>query len=347
MLFIRHQQEPKLKELVAELEKEREQRHLTEEQLDRVEQANQALAQAIEQLEKEKKQRQFTEQELKRAEQAKQIFAEANQKAKQRMRIGTAVLMACFVLAGVATGIAGWQAELAHQANRELQIANVNLKSTAMVRMGATELQLGRYDEALSAFNSVIRLDPKNDWAWASRGEIYLLMQRYEDALNDFNQAIKLNPNNSLLVAGRGVTYRAMHRYEDALKDFNHALELNPNSDRPLYNRALVYLALGQKDKGQADLTQAIQIIRQHYEKDSQNWQNSGQNWRNGFNLALYSLAAGETTQAEHYYRTLLSQNPPNYVLEQSIRNLDDFLKLFLKHRQAKSMRALLQAAMK
>jgi CHAT domain-containing protein len=61
--FIRQQQEPRLNELIAELKKEREQRQLTQE-------------------------------ELKRAEQARQILAEANQKAIQRIRVGSAVLVA-------------------------------------------------------------------------------------------------------------------------------------------------------------------------------------------------------------------------------------------------------------
>ncbi|MCC5644867.1 CHASE2 domain-containing protein [Nostoc sp. CHAB 5824] len=52
-LFIRQQQEPKLKDLIAELAKEREQRRLSEEKLSLVEQANQILAEAQEKAKQE------------------------------------------------------------------------------------------------------------------------------------------------------------------------------------------------------------------------------------------------------------------------------------------------------
>ncbi|MEH1895410.1 MAG: ribosome assembly protein 4, partial [Nostoc sp.] len=70
-LFIRQQQQPKLNELMAELDKERKQRLLTEG-------------------------------ELKQSQQAKTILAEANRKATQRIRFGSGVLFISFVLAGIA-----------------------------------------------------------------------------------------------------------------------------------------------------------------------------------------------------------------------------------------------------
>ncbi|NMG22579.1 AAA family ATPase [Brasilonema bromeliae] len=78
--FIRQQQQPKLSQVMAELEQEKKQRLQTEEQ-------------------------------LKQTEQAKQILSQANDKAKQRIRIGSGVLIASFVVAGIVTlqafGLAG------------------------------------------------------------------------------------------------------------------------------------------------------------------------------------------------------------------------------------------------
>ncbi|WP_016953255.1 lipopolysaccharide assembly protein LapB [Anabaena sp. PCC 7108] len=92
--FIRQQQEPKLKEVLEELERERKQRKLAEEE----------LQQALErELKREKKQRQQAEEELKKAEEAKRILAEANKKATQRIRIGSGVLFIAIVLVGIAT----------------------------------------------------------------------------------------------------------------------------------------------------------------------------------------------------------------------------------------------------
>ncbi|HEY9600583.1 MAG TPA: hypothetical protein V6C85_03170, partial [Allocoleopsis sp.] len=73
--FIRHQQEPKLKEVIAELEEEKRKRN--EEEVRR-----------------------------KQAEQATKILTEANQKARRRIRVGAVVLISSFILAGAATGMA-------------------------------------------------------------------------------------------------------------------------------------------------------------------------------------------------------------------------------------------------
>ncbi|MEH1900734.1 MAG: ribosome assembly protein 4, partial [Nostoc sp.] len=121
-LFIRQQQEPKLNELMAELEKERKQRQLAEEELQK------ALGR---ELERERKQRQQTEEQLKQAEQAKTILAEANRKATQRIRVGSGVLFVSFLLAG----IAGVMANQASHLKDEAQI------STRLERQGITTWQ--------------------------------------------------------------------------------------------------------------------------------------------------------------------------------------------------------------
>ncbi|MEH1844713.1 MAG: ribosome assembly protein 4, partial [Nostoc sp.] len=84
-LFIRQQQQPKLNELMAELDKERKQRLLTEE-------------------------------ELKQSQQAKTILAEANRKATQRIRFGSGVLFISFVLAGIAGVLANQASRLKDEA---------------------------------------------------------------------------------------------------------------------------------------------------------------------------------------------------------------------------------------
>ncbi|MDF5706250.1 MAG: AAA family ATPase [Nostoc sp. S4] len=84
-LFIRQQQQPKLNELMAELDKERKQHLLTEE-------------------------------ELKQSQQAKTILAEANKKATERIRIGSGVLFISFVLAGIAGVLANQASRLKDEA---------------------------------------------------------------------------------------------------------------------------------------------------------------------------------------------------------------------------------------
>ncbi|AFZ16688.1 tetratricopeptide repeat protein [Allocoleopsis franciscana] len=235
------------------------------------------------------------------------------------------------------------------------RIMELNPKNvSALWGRGNAYREMERYDKALNDFNQAIKLgsDSKLDKLTmsdliAQQGWLYRQMGRYEEALANFKNTLELNPKQYLALEGRGEIYRYMRRYNEALDNFTFALELDTKNDWPIYNRALVYLALGQKDQGQADLNKAIQSAQQRYEKDTQNWRNLGSQWRNGFNVAIYYLAASKTEQAEHQYRELLSKKPSTYILREAIRDLDDFLFLFPDHAQAKSMRELLQTALK
>jgi WD40 repeat protein/tetratricopeptide (TPR) repeat protein len=97
----------KLAKTREKLLKEREQRELTEAELNRVEEANRRLAELITELEKEKEQRELTEAELNRVEKANEILAEAQQKTKLMTRRGLTVLAGISVLAITVVAWAG------------------------------------------------------------------------------------------------------------------------------------------------------------------------------------------------------------------------------------------------
>ncbi|MBW4586739.1 hypothetical protein G7B40_015230 [Aetokthonos hydrillicola Thurmond2011] len=112
--FIRQQQEPQLTALMAELEEERKQRLLAEEG-------------------------------LQQAEQAREILAKANQKATQRIRLGSGVLATSLVLAAVVGGFA-------------TQERNNALKSTTLEREGvANEQQFHSQEQEIEALISAMQ----------------------------------------------------------------------------------------------------------------------------------------------------------------------------------------------
>ncbi|MFN6486659.1 MAG: hypothetical protein RMX98_027770, partial [Nostoc sp. DedQUE02] len=94
--FIRQQQQPKLQELMAELEKEKKQRLLAQEQ-------------------------------LQQSEQAKQILAIANTKATQRIRLGSGVLGISLVLAGIAAFFANQAYRLSQEAQTGARLERIGI----------------------------------------------------------------------------------------------------------------------------------------------------------------------------------------------------------------------------
>ncbi len=96
-------------------------------------------------LETERKQRLLTEQQLKQSEQAQQILAEANQKAKQRIRIGSGVLVISVVVGGIA----------ALFANQTYNLSKEAQTGTRLERQGVTAWQQFQFQETESLLSAM------------------------------------------------------------------------------------------------------------------------------------------------------------------------------------------------
>jgi Flp pilus assembly protein TadD len=91
--------------------------------------------------------------------------------------------------------------------------------------------RLGRYDEALDAFNYALEFLPDDAAALGGRGDTFRLLGRYAEALADLTRAIGLKPDFPEAYASRGATYQALGRDEEARADLARAAELGPGRD--------------------------------------------------------------------------------------------------------------------
>jgi tetratricopeptide (TPR) repeat protein len=119
---------------------------------------------------------------------------------------------------------------------------------------------LGRYDEALVSFNTVIELDPNEGIAWFNRGVTQRYLERYDEALVSFNTVIELDPNEVIAWFNRGMTQRYLERYNEALASLNKAIELDPNYVKAWANRGATLDNLGRYDEALASYDKAIEL---------------------------------------------------------------------------------------
>ena len=59
------------------------------------------------------------------------------------------------------------------------------------------------YEKAIADFSRVIQIDPKNSWAYASRGLAEAERKQYDNAVADLDQALKIDPDNPDALNGR------------------------------------------------------------------------------------------------------------------------------------------------
>ncbi|MBD2501129.1 tetratricopeptide repeat protein [Anabaena azotica] len=287
--FIRHQQEPKIKELITKLEEEREQRLQAEAELKQTEAAKQIAEAELKQTETAK---QIAEAQIQQAntdlEQAKANIQVTNQKAKRHTQLGLAVLACSLVLATGATLEAihqGKQAKVAEQEHRQahqqatiarkqqqqtqievrqkedaVRKAEENLKYMGLINNANILQQEGRYTEALDILYLAIKRNPKNPFAFAVRGQTHSNMERYEEAIDDLQRAIKLDPKQAFLFGQLGEIYHRKESYDKALANFNQAIKFDPKNPWLISRRGETYRMMKRNDQALADLNFAIKL---------------------------------------------------------------------------------------
>ena len=154
----------------------------------------------------------------------------------------------------------------------------------ALYREATAHAGAGRLQQAVDAFDRLLRLKPEHADALNDRGNALDLLRRRAEALDSYERALRIRPDHihalngraNMLQAfgrldealdgyaaaiaidaryvhawnGRGNTLLALGRHRDALADYLHAQQLRPDLPDPQFNEALVRLTLGEFEAG-------------------------------------------------------------------------------------------------
>lgn len=137
---------------------------------------------------------------------------------------------------------------------------------------GISLFHLGRYDDALKAFDRTIELDPKNSDAWGCKGSVLHLVGRTSEAIKAYDRAIELNPNDSELWTYKGVILKNFGRTDEALRAFDRAIELDPKNSRAWEGKGMALDYMGRTDDALKSFDRAIELNP----KNSGLWLNRG-----------------------------------------------------------------------
>jgi Flp pilus assembly protein TadD len=165
----------------------------------------------------------------------------------------------------------------------ELSIENL---VSVTARRGYAYYQKRNFDQAISDFSAVIRLDPTDARIYMKRGMAYEYSERnYDETIDNFNSAIQLDPDNARYYNYRCWALVLKGDAESALSDCNKSLELQPNDPDTLDTRGLAQFALGNYQAALKDYNRTIQL-------DSAAWSTH-------LNRARVLEILGNTSQAE------------------------------------------------
>jgi tetratricopeptide (TPR) repeat protein len=114
--------------------------------------------------------------------------------------------------------------------------------------------------EAVTYFAERIQKDPKDAFAYGSRGVALQDKGDVEAALKDYAEAIHLQPESSTWHVYRGTLYQGKNDIKQALADFDEAVRVKPKQALGYCVRADAYRSSGDLDHAIADYTKAINL---------------------------------------------------------------------------------------
>jgi tetratricopeptide (TPR) repeat protein len=104
----------------------------------------------------------------------------------------------------------------------------------AWVNLGATELDLGLFDDAARHYRRAIELVPDRADLRIWLANAYDRAGDISSALEAYREAEAISPVNPELFYERGLALRNHHRFAEAAQEFRHAFELDPTNKNAL-----------------------------------------------------------------------------------------------------------------
>ena len=119
--------------------------------------------------------------------------------------------------------------------------------------------ELERYEEAITAYDQVIRLDPNFVNAYHGKGRTLCNLGYYEEALITCDQVIRLDTNNALAYSNKGMALYKLERYEEAITAYDQAIRLDPGDALSYHGKGDV---LDELERYEEAITAYDQVIR-------------------------------------------------------------------------------------
>lgn len=132
--------------------------------------------------------------------------------------------------------------------------------------LGALYLNMERYDEAVTAFQTAAEnlLFDKSEVAWTGVGFSYYQMQDYPAAERAYRKSIQVQPRYYQAYYRLGELYYAQQRPVEAADQFARSVELAPNFIEGHYWLGLAYMKIQQPAKAKTAFQEVVKLSPGH-----------------------------------------------------------------------------------
>jgi tetratricopeptide (TPR) repeat protein len=126
--------------------------------------------------------------------------------------------------------------------------------------LATAKFESGDFKGAIRVFDTLIRRNPRDEFALTYRGASKIEVNDFSAAIADLEEAIKLNGKSYVAYNFRGTAKAGLKQYVEALKDFDQAIKIKFNYPSTYVNRAAVKMASKDRKGACEDLNKADQL---------------------------------------------------------------------------------------
>jgi tetratricopeptide (TPR) repeat protein len=132
--------------------------------------------------------------------------------------------------------------------------------SFAHVGLGNALVDLGRYEEAETAYREAIRTDPDHATAHNNLGVALAYLDRYAEAETAYREAIRTDPDHATAHYGLGNALINLDRYAEAETAYREAIRINPDYATAHYELGNALFDLDRYAEAETAYREAIRI---------------------------------------------------------------------------------------
>lgn len=141
-------------------------------------------------------------------------------------------------------------------------------ESAAWQGKAATYIDTGEYRQAVKSADQAIELshsaDDKIENAYLLRGFALNRLERYEEALSAFDRAIEIDPKRLDLWQNKAYTLTKLGRFVETLKCYEVMTGIEPDNAEIWSKKGEIHLALGQINEANEAFSIAKTLIKQN-----------------------------------------------------------------------------------
>ncbi|MEL6929082.1 MAG: CHAT domain-containing protein [Cyanobacteria bacterium J06600_6] len=142
--------------------------------------------------------------------------------------------------------------------NQAIQLRSHNLQ--ALAKRGTVLALLGKNDQALKDFDTVIKSNFINNVDWRSGGDIYFAASQVKQAFECYEKALVINSNDHESMLYKALCLEGLQQFDLASATYQTTLQILPNKILALINYGRLLTNLGNNPKALEILNYALSI---------------------------------------------------------------------------------------